>query len=121
LSAHKRKEKGKSHDDQEKVVLVTTMALFANISDSWWIGSSHHIFFRKEEFGADMIEELGSSYMDWIITSISRRGTEKESMKALIDQLIIGTHENIRTTYIGLQKSKHQLFFLQLDLLVFIL
>ena len=38
-------------------------ALFANISDSWWIGSSHHIFFRKEEFGADMIEELGSSYM----------------------------------------------------------
>lgn len=64
MSAHKRKEKGKSHDDQEKVVLVTTMALFANISDSWWIGSSHHIFFRKEEFGADMIEELGSSYMD---------------------------------------------------------
>lgn len=42
-------------------------------------------------------------------------------MKALIDQLIIGTHENIRTTYIGLQKSKHQLFFLQLDLLVFLL
>lgn len=32
LSAHKRiaKEK-KSNDDQEKVVLVTTMALFANI------------------------------------------------------------------------------------------
>lgn len=64
MSAHKRRAKGKSHDDQEKVVLVTTMALFANISDSWWIGSSHHIFFRKEEFeGADMIEELGSSYI----------------------------------------------------------
>lgn len=41
-------------------------------------------------------------------------------MKALIDQFIIETHENIRTTYIGLQKSKHLLFFLQLDLLVFI-
>jgi hypothetical protein len=53
----------KSHDDQKKVVLVTTLALFANISDSWWIGSSHHIFFRKAEFGTDMIEELGSSYM----------------------------------------------------------
>ncbi|KAM7249920.1 hypothetical protein ACFE04_019699 [Oxalis oulophora] len=39
------------------------MALFANISDSWWIGSSHHIFFRKEAFFADIIEELGSSYM----------------------------------------------------------
>lgn len=53
----------KSHDDQEKVVLVTTMALFANISDSWWIGSSHHIFFLSEELCAHMIEELGSSYM----------------------------------------------------------
>ena len=50
--------KGKSYDDQEKVVLVTTMALFDNISDSWWIGSSHHIFFRKEEIGANMISEL---------------------------------------------------------------
>ncbi|KAL5798339.1 hypothetical protein ACOSQ2_003159 [Xanthoceras sorbifolium] len=49
--------------NQEKVVLVTTMALFANISDSWWIGSSHHLFFLSEEFGANMIEELGSSYM----------------------------------------------------------
>ncbi len=46
-------------------MLVTTMALFANISDSWWIGSSHHIFLRKAELGTDMIEieELGSSYM----------------------------------------------------------
>jgi len=39
------------------------MALFANISDSWWIGFSHHIFFLSEDFGANMIEELGSSYM----------------------------------------------------------
>lgn len=45
------------------MVLVTTMALFANISDSWWIGFSHHIFFLSEDFGANMIEELGSSYM----------------------------------------------------------
>jgi hypothetical protein len=37
------------------------MALFASISDSWWIGSSHHIFFRLLAGGADMIEELGSS------------------------------------------------------------
>ena len=75
LSAHKRR-KGKSYDDQEKVVLVTTMALFANISDSWWIGSSHHIFFRKEEFGANMIEELGSSYMgNGTSTVIRGRGT----------------------------------------------
>lgn len=67
--------KGKSYDDQEKVVLVTTMALFANISDSWWIGSSHHIFFLSEEFGANMIEELGSSYMgNGISTVIRGRG-----------------------------------------------
>jgi hypothetical protein len=75
LSAHKRRAKGKSHDDQKKVVLVTTMALFANISDSWWIGSSHHIFLRKEKFGADMIEELGFSYMgNGILTVIRGRG-----------------------------------------------
>ena len=51
----KEGQREKSHDDQEKVVLVTTMALFANISDSWWIGSSHHIFLRKEELCANMI------------------------------------------------------------------
>lgn len=61
MSAHKRKAKGKSHDDQEKVVLVTTMALptFQIVG-----GSGPHIFFRKAEFGADMMEELGYSYMD---------------------------------------------------------
>lgn len=35
LSANKRMAKEKSNDDQEKIVLVTTMALFANIEDSW--------------------------------------------------------------------------------------
>lgn len=46
------------------------MALFANISDSWWI---HHIFFRKAEFGADMIEELGSSYMAHQYRAVAQR------------------------------------------------
>lgn len=36
-----------SHDDQEKIVLVTTMALFANISDSW--GSGPRIIFSSEK------------------------------------------------------------------------
>ncbi len=57
---------------RKKVVLVTTMALSANISDSWWIQSSHHIFLRKEKFGADMIEELGSSYMGNGISTVFR-------------------------------------------------
>lgn len=33
------------------------------VSDSWWIDSRIICFLRKEEFGAYMIEKLGSSYV----------------------------------------------------------